>query len=95
MWWEGGGQGNVEMSVQLMGEMGKDFRPNFPYLFLKTMSTGAVTREAGNLIQYVNPHRKYRSCSLVVARTLEYLVWVPSEAASNGRDRKYKKNLQI
>ncbi len=38
-------KGNGYMSVQIMGEMGKDFSPNFLYLFVKPLSDGAVTTE--------------------------------------------------
>ncbi len=38
--------------VQSMGEMGKDFCPNVLNLFLKTWTEGAVTTEAGSLLQY-------------------------------------------
>ncbi len=44
--WEG--ERLVGVSVQSMGEVGKDFCPNF----LKTLTEGAVTTEAGNLFQY-------------------------------------------
>ncbi len=38
-----------EMRVQSIGEMGKDFCPNF---FLKTSTEGAVTTETGGFFQY-------------------------------------------
>ncbi len=34
---EGWGVGTWEMSVELMGEMGKDFCPNFPHPFLENI----------------------------------------------------------
>ncbi len=46
--WCAGGKGRG-VSVQLMGEMGKDFCPNFLQPFLEE---GAVTTEAGSLFQY-------------------------------------------
>ncbi len=54
-WYEGGGGGGLgvgEMSAQPMGEMGKDFCPNFINIFLKTLTERAVTTEAGSLFQY-------------------------------------------
>ncbi len=49
--WCAGGKGGV--SVQSIGEMGKDFRLHiFSNLFLKTLAEGAVTTEAGSLFQY-------------------------------------------
>ncbi len=38
-------KGNGYMSVQIMGEMGKDFSPNFLHLFVKPLIEGAVTTE--------------------------------------------------
>ncbi len=35
--WRAGGLGGAEMSVQSMGEMGKDFRQNFLQLFLENI----------------------------------------------------------
>ncbi len=40
------------VSAQSMEEMGKDFCPNFSNRFLKTLTEGAVTMEAGSLFQY-------------------------------------------
>ncbi len=49
--WDGGDE---EMSVRPRGEMGKYFGPNIllSNLFLKTLTEGAVTTEAGSLFQY-------------------------------------------
>ncbi len=44
---------NGEMRVQSMGEIGKDFYPISSSLFLKTLTEGAVTTEAGSLFQYI------------------------------------------
>ncbi len=49
---KGGGRGKGGMSVQSMGEMGKDFCPNFLQPFLETLTEGAVTTKAGNLLKY-------------------------------------------
>ncbi len=50
----------------------------FSKLFLKTLTEGAVTTEAGSLFQYF----LYSSPS-AVARTLLYLVGVPSRAGGS------------
>ncbi len=55
-WYVGGGGGvvgerQVGVSVQSLGEMGKDFSPN-SNRFLKTLIEEAVTTEAGSLFQY-------------------------------------------
>ncbi len=48
----GGGREKGGMSVQSMGEMGKDFLQTSSNRFLKTLTEGAVTTEAGSLFQY-------------------------------------------
>ncbi len=48
----------------------------------KALTEGAVTTEAGSLLQY------FITLTENVARTLEYLVGVPSKAASSGRKEK-------
>ncbi len=50
IWWCVGGLGG--MSVQSMGEMGKISVQTFSNLFLKNLTEGAVTTEAGSLFQY-------------------------------------------
>ncbi len=70
----GGKGGGGRVSVQSMGEMGKDFCPNYLQPFLKN-----IDRRSRELISvFHNPHRKCRPSSSTVARTLEYLVEEPS-----------------
>ncbi len=47
----GGEYGIREMRVQSMGEMGKTFVQTFSNRFLKTLTEGAVTTDAGSLFQ--------------------------------------------
>ncbi len=71
--------GIVEMSVQSMGEMGKDFLPNFIQPFLE--NNDRRSRNDGNqklIPAFHNLHRKDRPFPLAAALTLEYLVGVPS-----------------
>ncbi len=52
-WGYGGGLGQMGwVCVQSMGEMGKGFCPKLSIRFLKTLTEGAVTMEAGTLFQY-------------------------------------------
>ncbi len=78
--WDGG-----EVRGQSMGEMGKTSVQTYSSRFLKTLTEGAVTTEAGCLFQnfqlipiFHNPHRKCRPSPSEAARTLEYLEGVPS-----------------
>ncbi len=65
--------------VQSMGEMGKDFCPNFLQPFLETIHRRRCSDGSRELIPvFHKPHRKYRLPPLAVARTFEYLVGVPS-----------------
>ncbi len=74
------------MSVQSVGEMGKDFCPNFLQPFLENVDRRSCNDGSQELIQvFHNPHRKCRPSPSAVARTLEYLEGVPSLAASSGR----------
>ncbi len=77
-----GGKGGREMggvSVQSMGEMGKDFCPNFIQLFLENTDRRSCNDGSLELIPaFYNPHRKCRTSPSAVARTSEYLVGVPS-----------------
>ncbi len=50
-WYSGLGLHQL-VSVQSMGEMGKDFCPNFLQPFLENIDKGAVTTEARSLFQY-------------------------------------------
>ncbi len=71
---EGGG-----VSVQSMGEMGKDFCPNFLQPFLENMDRRSCNDGSRELIPiFHNPHRKCRPSLSAMARTLEYLEGVPS-----------------
>ncbi len=89
MGWGGGGEKNGEMSVQSMGEMGEDFCPNFLQPFLENIDRRSCNDGSRELIPvFRNPRRKCRLSPSAVARTLEYLVGMPSKAASSGREKK-------
>ncbi len=67
-----GGKGG--MSVQPMGEMGKDFCPNFLEPFLENIDRRSCNDGSRELIPvFHNPHRKCRPSPSAVARTLECL----------------------
>ncbi len=68
--WDGGG-GRVMLKCVFSqgGRWGKTSDQTFSNLFLKTLTEGAVTTEAGSLC---------RPCPSAVARALEYLEEVPS-----------------
>ncbi len=75
----GGGSEKGCVSVQSLGEMGKDFCPSFLQPLLENvdrMSFNDGSRE--RVPVFHNPHRKCRPSPSAVARTLEYLVGVPS-----------------
>ncbi len=81
------------MSVQSMGEMGKDFCPNFLQSFLEKNDRRSCNDGSRELIPvFHNPHRKCRPTPSAVAHTLEYLVEVPSKEASSGRKEKQVRN---
>ncbi len=83
------GKGNGEMSVQSMGEMGKGFYPNFLQLLLEHINRRSCTDGNREFISaFHNPRRKCRPSPSAVAHTLEYLVGVPSKAASSRREEK-------
>ncbi len=76
-WCAGGKGGGV--SVQSMGEMEKDFCPNFLQPFLENIDRRSCNDGIRELIPvFHNLHRKCRPSPSAVARTLEYLVGVPS-----------------
>ncbi len=65
--------------VQSMGEMGKDFCPNFLQSFLETIDRRSGNDGSWQLIPiFHNPHRKCRPYPSEAACTLEYLEGVPS-----------------
>ncbi len=67
------------MSVPSMGEMGKDFCPNFLQPFLGNIDRKNCNDGSRELIPvFHNLHRKCRPSPTARARTLEYLVGVPS-----------------
>ncbi len=67
------------VSVQSMGEMGKDFCPNFIQPFLENIDRRSCSDGNRELIPvFRNPHRKCRPSPSAVTRTLEYLEGVPS-----------------
>ncbi len=66
----GGGRGKGEgMSVQAMGEMGKDFCPKILQPFLENIDRRSCNDGSRELIPvFHNPHRKCRPSPSVVAR---------------------------
>ncbi len=76
----GGGRGKGgRVSAQSMGEMGKDFCPNFLQPFLKNIDRRSCNDGSRKLIPvFHNPRQKCRPSPSAVARTLEYLEEVPS-----------------
>ncbi len=73
------GRGGEGRSVQSMGEMGKDFCPNFLQPFLEKIDRMSYKNRSRELIKvFHNPYRKCRPSPSAVARTLEYLEGVPS-----------------
>ncbi len=78
-WCAGENRGGVKMSVQAMGEMGRDFFPNFLHPFLENIDRRGRNNGSRQLIPvFNNPHRKCRPSTPAVARSLEYLEGVPS-----------------
>ncbi len=68
------GRGGEGRSVQSMGEMGKDFYPNFLQPFLKKIDRMSYNDGNRELIPiFHSPHRKCRPSLSAAARTLEYL----------------------
>ncbi len=66
--------GGWGVSVQSMGEMGKDFCSNFVQPFLENIDRRSCNDGSRELIPVLhNPHRKYRPSPLAVALTLAYL----------------------
>ncbi len=75
----GVGERGVGVSVQAMGEIGKDFCPNFLQPFLESIDRRSCydgSRE--HIPVFHNPHRKCRPSPPEVARMLEYLEGMPS-----------------
>ncbi len=69
--------------------MGKDFFPNFLQPFLENTDKGSCNDGSRELIPvFHSPHQICRPSPSAVARTLEYLVGVPSKAASSRREKK-------
>ncbi len=67
----GGSRGKGVVSVQSMGEVGKDFCPNFLQPFLEKLTEGAVTMEAASLFQYFTILTENADPLLRRSRTLE------------------------
>ncbi len=68
-------KGNGDMTVQSMGEMGKDFCPDFLQPFHEIIGNGSRYDGGRELIPiFLNPHRKCKPSPSVVARVLERLV---------------------
>ncbi len=66
------------MSVQSMGETGKDFCPKFLQLFVENIDRRNFNDGSRELFPvFHNPHPKCRPFHSAVAHTLEYLVGVP------------------
>ncbi len=81
------GRGGV--SVQPIGEKGKDFCPNFLQPFLENIDRRSCDDGSRELILvFHNPHQKSRPSPSAVARTLKYIEGVSSKAASSGRKEK-------
>ncbi len=84
--WCAGGKGGGRwvgkkggVSVQAMGEMDKDFCPNFLQSFLENIDRRSCNDGSWQLIPiFHSPHRKCRPAPLEMARTLEYLEGLPS-----------------
>ncbi len=77
--WGGGREKGGWVSVQSMGEMGKDFCPNFLQPILENIDRRSCNDGSRELIPaFHNPHRKCRPSPPTVARTLECLEGVPS-----------------
>ncbi len=75
----GGGRAKGGMTVHSLGEMGKDFCPNFLQPFLENIDRRSCNDGSRQLIAiFRNPHRKCRPSLSVVARTFEDLEGVPS-----------------
>ncbi len=75
-WWAGGmgGARLEEMSAQSMGELGKDFYPNFFQPLLENIDRRSCTDGSRELISvFHNPRRKCRPSASAVTQTLEYL----------------------
>ncbi len=88
-WCAGGKEGEGVGVFSQWGRWGKTSVQTSSNRFLKTLTEGAVTMEAGELIPiFRNPHRKCRPSPSAVAGTLEYLEDVPSKATSSGRKEK-------
>ncbi len=77
------------MSSQSMGEMGKDFCPNFLQPFLENIDRRTCNDGNRELTQvFQNPFGKGGPSPSAVTHTLEYLVGVRAKAASIGREKK-------
>ncbi len=73
MGWKGE-YGDGEMSVQSMGEIGKDFCPNILQPFLENIDRRSCNDGSRELIPvFCNPHLKGRPSPSTVTRILEYL----------------------
>ncbi len=73
-------------SVQSMGEMWKDFCPNFLQSFLDNIDRKSCNDRSWELIPiFHNPHRTCLPSHSAAASTLDYLGGVPSKATSSGR----------
>ncbi len=84
-----GGFWIVEMSVQSMGEMGKNFCPNFLQPFLEIIDGRGCADGSQELIPIsYNLRRKARPSPSAAVLTMEYLVRVSSRAASSVREKK-------
>ncbi len=76
-WERGIGERGVGVSVQSMGEMGKNFCPNFLQPFLGKNGRRSCNDGSRELIPvFHNPHRQFRPFRSAVPRTLEYLGWL-------------------
>ncbi len=75
------------MNVQSMEKMGKDFSPNFLRPRFEKFDGRSCDDGSREFVPiFHNSHRKGQPFQSTMARTLEYLVGVPSRATSSGRE---------
>ncbi len=85
---EGGGLADWGDECSVNGGMGKDFCPNFLQPFLENIDRRSCNDGSRELIPvFHNSHQKCRPSPSAVDRTLEYLVGLPSKAATSGRGK--------
>ncbi len=85
------------MGRWVFSQRGKTSVQAFSNLLLNILTEGAVTTEAGSFFQYFTTlTEKGRPSPSAVARTLEYLVGVPSKVVLSGRSKNQVRiNIQV